>query len=66
MKTKNPAKVRKFKTRFGKDIVIPFKDKVYQQLPGETFLAMLFRVGYPKDYARMGHITEAECLEVLA
>lgn len=58
-------KVRKFKTRFGKEVEIPVKDKVFCQKPGEDFLSALVRTYYPKDYNRI-HKTEAEMMEVLA
>lgn len=66
MNTVSPSKkVRKFKTRFGKEVTIPVKEKVFCQFPGESQLSALVRTYYPKDYKRI-HGTEAECLEILA
>lgn len=43
----------KIKTRFGKVVEFEKKEKVFFQLPGESFITALVRTYYPAQYRRI-------------
>ena len=42
----------KFKDRFGRKVEFVKKEKVFRQLPGESFMTALVRTYYPNVYRR--------------
>lgn len=46
----------KFKTRFGKEVEIEKKERVFYILPGESFQCALVRTYYPAVYRRLRKI----------